>query len=251
MNFLSNTLINGVTSKDAKFFHVTTLGCNNLTFLNFHVSAPKTSINTDGIHIGRSTRVNITDTIIVTGDDCISIGDGSQQVYIKRVICENTHGISVGSLGRYSFEQPVSGIYVKNCTISNAMTGLRVKTWPASPVAMSASEIHYQDIILNNVGTPILIDQEYCPNNQCSMQTPSLVQLSHVSFDNIQGTSSTHLAVKLVCSGSHPCQDVRVGNIHLTYTGPEGPATSLCSNVKPIFSGVQIPALCVSSAQAS
>jgi len=55
---------------------VNVLGCNNITFTNFNIVAPATSPNTDGIHIGRSTHLNITHTNIATGDDCISLGDG-------------------------------------------------------------------------------------------------------------------------------------------------------------------------------
>jgi Endopolygalacturonase len=106
-----------VTSIDSKQFHVNLLGSKNLTFQRFSVKAPGHSPNTDGIHIGRSEEINIIDSNIMTGDDCISIGRGSRQVRITNVRCGHGHGISIGSLGKYEKEEPVSGIYVKNCTI--------------------------------------------------------------------------------------------------------------------------------------
>ncbi|KAK7820874.1 polygalacturonase, partial [Quercus suber] len=102
-----------------------------------------------------------------TGDDCISIGDGTQDVTIKQVTCGPGHGISIGRLGRYQNEQPVSGIRVVGATLSNTLNGVRIKTWPASPSGI-ASDIHFENVIMDNVGNPILIDQNYCPNNQCS-----------------------------------------------------------------------------------
>ncbi|XP_058218383.1 exopolygalacturonase-like [Rhododendron vialii] len=250
-NSVTNSVVRDITSKDSKNFHVNLLGCNNFSFQHFTISAPETSLNTDGIHIGRSTGVNITDTNIMTGDDCVSIGDGSQQINVERVTCGPGHGISIGSLGKYKGESPVVGVTVRNCTLTNTQNGVRLKSWPDSPAPGTASDMHFEDIIMNNVGNPVLIDQEYCPYNQCNLKNPSLVQISRVSFKKIRGTTSTKLAVKLVCSSSNPCQNVEVGDIDLTYTGKEGgAATSQCANIKPILSGNQNPATC-NSAQSS
>ncbi|KAM7492396.1 hypothetical protein LguiA_035317 [Lonicera macranthoides] len=244
LNFLTDAKIQDITSLDSKLFHVNVLGCKNLTFERFTISAPGDSPNTDGIHIGRSNGVSILDSNIKTGDDCVSIGDGSQQVTVEKVTCGPGHGISVGSLGKYKNEEPVVGIFVRNCTLTDTMNGVRVKTWPNSPTAGEASDMHFEDIIMNNVGNPVLIDQEYCPYNQCTKQVASRVKISKVSFKDIRGTSSSQLAVKIVCSKSLPCENVQIGNIDLAYSGKEGPATSECANVKPAFSGKQNPPTC-------
>ncbi|CBI28389.3 hypothetical protein VitviT2T_018075 [Vitis vinifera] len=240
-NFLTNSMVRDVTTKDSKQFHVNVLGCKNLSFYHFTVSAPEESLNTDGIHIGRSSGINITNTNIKTGDDCISIGDGSEQITIDQVTCGPGHGISVGSLGKYANEAPVVGIKVTGSTLTNTQNGIRVKTWPASPAGI-ASNMHFEDIIMNNVGNPILIDQEYCPYSQCKQQIPSRVKISDVTFKNIRGTSSTELAVKLVCSSGVPCQNVQLTDINLKFNG--GAPTSICKNVKPILGGVQQPRSC-------
>lgn len=246
-DFVTNSIVKDITTLDSKQFHMNVLGCKNITFQHVTVTAPGDSPNTDGIHIGRSNLVKIIDTTIQTGDDCVSIGDGSQQININGVNCGPGHGISVGSLGRYPNEQPVSGIFVKNCTITGAMNGVRIKTWPASP-AGSASDMHFEDITLDNVGNPIIIDQGYCPWNQCTAQVPSQIKISNVSFRRIQGTSSTQVAVKLACSSRFPCDQVEISDIDITYNGAGGPATSSCVNVKPIISGKQNPALCANGA---
>ncbi|KAJ7964743.1 Polygalacturonase [Quillaja saponaria] len=241
-NFITNSIIRDVTTKDSKNFHVNVLGCTNVTFQHFTVSAPENSINTDGIHIGRSTGINITNSNIATGDDCISLGDGSKQISVTNVKCGPGHGISVGSLGKYKGEEPVEGLLVRNCTIMNTLNGVRIKTWPSSPATGIATDMHFEDIIMINVSNPVLIDQEYCPWNQCNKGVASKIKISKVSFKNIRGTSATQQAVKLACSKGVPCEGVELADINLTFKG--GAATSACTNVKPRITGKQNPPAC-------
>ncbi|KAK4792358.1 hypothetical protein SAY86_022793 [Trapa natans] len=240
---VTNSKIQGITSLDSKLFHVNIINCNNVVFQSIIISAPENSLNTDGIHIGRSKGITISNARIKTGDDCVSIGDGSEQVRVEGVTCGPGHGISVGSLGKYQNEQPVIGINVRNCILTNTMNGVRVKTWPASPSGV-ASDLHFEGITMNNVSTPVLIDQQYCPYGNCQQMMPSKVKISKVSFKNIKGTSATPMAVRLVCSKGVPCQNVQVGDINLKYNGKDGSATSECSNVKPSLSGSLFPKIC-------
>ncbi|KAK7300974.1 hypothetical protein RJT34_11828 [Clitoria ternatea] len=168
--FVNNSIIRGITSKDSKYFHVNVFGCKNITFTNFKISAPADSPNTDGIHIGKSSKVKITYSKIGTGDDCVSLGDGSREVTILNVTCGPGHGISVGSLGKYQNEESVEDLIVKNCILKNTNNGLRIKSWPGTPIVSLASDLHFEDIIMINVSNPIIIDQEYCPWNQCTKQ---------------------------------------------------------------------------------
>ncbi|KAG8387221.1 hypothetical protein BUALT_Bualt03G0230700 [Buddleja alternifolia] len=238
-NKLTNSLIRDVTSLDSKLFHMNVLNCRKMTFQHVTINAPEESLNTDGIHIGRSSGINITDADIKTGDDCVSLGDGSQQVNIEKVTCGPGHGIAIGSLGRYRNEEPVVGITVRNCTITNTMNGVRVKTWPASPSSGIARDLHFDNIVMNNVSTPILIDQEYCPYNQCTQE------ISDVSFRNIRGTTANQVAVQLKCSRGNPCRNVELSNINLAYHGSSnGTATSECANVKPTLKGHLFPPVC-------
>uniref|UniRef100_A0A5B6Z8C6 Putative polygalacturonase-like n=1 Tax=Davidia involucrata TaxID=16924 RepID=A0A5B6Z8C6_DAVIN len=240
-NFITNGLIHDVTTLNSKNFHVNVLGCKNVTFQHFTVTAPGESPNTDGIHLGRSTGVNIIESTIKTGDDCISLGDGMRDMLIEKVTCGPGHGISIGSLGKFETEEPVSGITVRNCSLSNTQNGIRIKTWPSVPGRTTVSDFHVEDIIMDNVGYPIVIDQEYCPHNLCKLESPSKIKISNISYKNIRGTSSTKDVVKLNCSKGVPCENIEIGDIDLAYNGREGPASSTCANVHPKFSGKQNP----------
>jgi len=179
---ITNGLLHDITSLDSKMFHINIQNCQNIDLKNITIDASIVSLNTDGIHIGRSRRVNITEVDINTGDDCISLGDGSQHINIENVTCGLGHGISVGSLGKYRGEQPVVGITVRNCTLTNTTNGVRVKTWPNSYKGI-AHGLHFEDIIMNNVSNPIIIGQNYCPSNLCksSVSTLFLFRFVHLS----------------------------------------------------------------------
>ncbi|TYH09469.1 hypothetical protein ES288_A07G098300v1 [Gossypium darwinii] len=204
-DFLTNAMIQGITTKQ---FHVNVLGCKNITFE----------------HFTRSDGVNVLNTEIKTGDDCVSIGDGSKNLVINGVTCGPGHGISIGSLGLFKNEEPVDGVIVKNCTFINTSNGVRIKSWPdAEPV--TCSNIHFEDITMTNA-------------------EESKVKLSNISFKNIHGTSTLPEAVKIICSATLPCENVELADIEITHSGPTGPSVSQCSNVKPKISGKQNPAAC-------
>ena len=72
------------------------------------------------------------------------------------------HG-SIGSLGKYQDELEVKDVRVQNCTLVGTANGLRIKSWP-DKFPGAASDISFNDITMENVKNPIIIDQEY----QCS-----------------------------------------------------------------------------------
>ncbi|CAI8589571.1 unnamed protein product [Vicia faba] len=157
--FVNNSVITGITSKDSKNFHLMVYGCENITFDGVKVTTPADSTNTDGIHLGKSTDVKILNTDIATGDDCVSLGDGSRKVLIQNVNCGPGHGISVGSLGKFKNEDNVEGLRVKNCKMSDTDNGVRIKTWPFGPGTLTITDMRFEDITMNSVRNPIIIDQ--------------------------------------------------------------------------------------------
>ncbi|CAN6453377.1 unnamed protein product [Victoria cruziana] len=243
--FLKDTEVTGITSLNPKMFHIALLNNERITFHDVHIKAPEDSPNTDGIHIETSTGVKIMKSDIGTGDDCISIGHGNTDVYVESVNCGPGHGISVGSLGRYSYEKDVSGVTVKGCTITGTMNGVRIKSWQASPNSISARNMTFDNIIVKDVANPIIIDQNYCPFKlACAQQAPSRIMISDITFSNIKGTSTTPVAVSLSCSKAFPCKNVNLKEINLSYKGPGGPISSSCENVKATYSGTQVPDPC-------
>ena len=85
---------------------------------------------------------------------------------------------SIGSLGRRPDEEDVRGIFVTNCTLSDTTNGARIKTWHQSP-ELQASNIVYENIVMNNVRNPIFIDQNYGSKNKPGVKTFILIFQSY------------------------------------------------------------------------
>ncbi|XP_054817760.1 exopolygalacturonase-like [Prosopis cineraria] len=246
-DFITNGRVHHIHSIDSKSSHIVIFGCKNMNFTKIRISAPEDSPNTDGIKIGKSFGINITRTAISTGDDCIAMISGTRTVRISEVMCGPGHGISVGSLGRGDGEEDVEDIVVKNCTFDGTSQGVRIKTW-ANPLSkpLKAYNFLYEDIVMNNVRNPIIIDQQYCPFPRCYTQVSSQVEISKVRYKNIQGSSSSEEAITLNCSKDKPCQDITLEDINL-WPHPSSnlnKLTSSCSNVNGASYGKQNPPGC-------
>ncbi|KAH6780605.1 hypothetical protein C2S52_011842 [Perilla frutescens var. hirtella] len=233
-----SVVIRGISSRNSKMFHFQIHKATNLRVTNVNITAPAESPNTDGIHISNSWNVQIRDSLIGTGDDCVSLGDGSKNVNITGVTCGPGHGISIGSLGKYKGEEDVSGITVTKCHLMNTDNGLRIKTWAPSQSSTVVSNITFSDITLTNVMNPIIIDQHYCPDGDCNSNgEESSVQIKGVKYINIRGSSASEKAINMQCSETMPCKDVVFSRVELSYIsgnrGRQRPTTTVaaCSNI--------------------
>ncbi|KAF2298274.1 hypothetical protein GH714_021131 [Hevea brasiliensis] len=193
----NNIVISGLTSLNSQLYHIVINGCQNVKVQGVTVSASGHSPNTDGIHVQLSSGVTVLNSRIRTGDDCVSIGAGTTNLWIEKVACGPGHGISIGSLGKDLQEPGVQNVTVKSVTFTGTQNGLRIKSW-GRPSSGFARNILFQHAVMTNVQNPIVIDQNYCPdNNNCPGQE-SGVNISDVTYQDIHGTSATQVAVKLI-----------------------------------------------------
>ncbi|KAL9161286.1 hypothetical protein ABFS82_07G011300 [Erythranthe guttata] len=233
-----NAKIKSINFINSMGFHMHITQSYLIRLHSLTITAAENSPNTDGMHISKSNTVKVSRTHIRTGDDCVSIGQGSTNVTINQITCGPGHGISVGSLGKLPNEMDVLGLIVKNSTLIGTTNGIRIKTYPASGPSRAAGML-FKNIIMQNVKNPIIIDQNYGSDST----KPSLVKISDVIYDNIRGTTISPVAVNIVCSSKVPCQNVHLQNINLQLNGNQK-TTSTCANVKLGYTGLQFPPPC-------
>ncbi|KAI3775019.1 hypothetical protein L1987_49587 [Smallanthus sonchifolius] len=233
--------LNGLTHVNSPRVHITMTACNGVIVSNLHIIAPETSPNTDGINIASSTNINIRDSIIATGDDCIAISGGSSNIKISGIMCGPGHGISIGSLG-HGGNDVVENVDVRNCTMKKTLMGVRIKTYQGG--VGYAKKISFTGIKFDAVYNPIIIDQYYCDTDQQSCLTSKLaVKLSDITYRGIIGTSSMDNVINLSCSKTVACTNIVMDSVYITSAIPGRKVYGSCinahgraSHVKPYLS---------------
>ncbi|KAG2728280.1 hypothetical protein I3760_01G198100 [Carya illinoinensis] len=238
----NNIVVSALTSLNSQMFHIVVNGCQNVKIQAVKVIASGDSPNTDGIHVQSSSGVTILKTKIRTGDDCISIGPGTTNLWIENVACGPGHGISIGSLGKDLKEDGVQNVTVKTVIFTGTQNGVRIKSW-ARPSNGFARNILFQHIVMVNVQNPVLIDQNYCPDNKDCPGQVSGVKIRDVTYQDIHGTSATAVAVKFDCSSKNPCSRIRLENVKLTYKNKVAEAS--CVHAAGTSSGLVQPSGCL------
>ncbi|XP_057726250.1 probable polygalacturonase At1g80170 isoform X3 [Arachis stenosperma] len=242
-----NLKVKNLTLLNSQQMHLAFTSCMRVVASHLRVLAPPSSPNTDGVHISVCKGVEVRDTVIRTGDDCISIVRNSSRVWIRNITCGPGHGISIGSLGKSNVWEKAQDIYVNGAYLSNTDNGVRIKTWQGG--AGFASKITFQNILMENVSNPIIIDQYYCDSPKpCKNQT-SAVKVESISFINVQGTSATKEAIKFACSDTSPCEGLYLENISIVSASCSfiGNTSSYCWQAYGSTQGFVYPPSCLLS----
>ncbi|KAH9666594.1 putative polygalacturonase [Citrus sinensis] len=220
-----NLKVQNLRVVNSQQMHIAFTNCLRVVISNLEVIAPAESPNTDGIHISASRGVEVKNSIVGTGDDCISIVGNSSLIRIRNFACGPGHGISIGSLGKSNSSVRIHDIMVYGALISNTQNGVRIKTWQGG--SGSATNIQFLDVLMKNVSNPIIIDQYYCDSPvPCANQT-SAVKVENITFIHIKGTSATEEAIKFACSDDSPCEGLFLEDVQLvSHSG--GIAKSFC-----------------------
>ncbi|XP_038699689.1 polygalacturonase-like [Tripterygium wilfordii] len=238
----NNIVIAGLTSLNSQLFHIVINDCHNVKVQGVKVSAAGNSPNTDGVHVQGSTDVTILNSKIATGDDCVSVGPGTTNLWIENIACGPGHGISIGSLGKDFQEAGVQNVTVTSVQFIGTENGVRIKSW-GRPSNGFARNILFQHCTMTNVDNPIVIDQNYCPDEKNCPGQASGVKISDVAYLDIHGSSATEVAVKLDCSKKYACSGIKMEDVKLTYKNQVAHAS--CVNADGSSSGIVEPSSCL------
>ncbi|CAO2837464.1 unnamed protein product [Amaranthus hypochondriacus] len=238
----NNIEIKGISSLNSQLYHIVINNCKNVQVQAVKIRATGNSPNTDGIHVQFSSDVTIFNTNIKTGDDCVSIGPGTKNLWIERIACGPSHGISIGSLAKDEDEEGVQNVTVKTAVISYSTTGVRIKSW-GRPSNGFVQGVVFQDILMRYVWNPIIINQNYCPHNKNCPGQDSGIEIKDVKYQNIRGSSLSKVAMTFDCSATNPCKEIKLQNVNLKYI--DGEAQSYCQNALGNVYGLISPTSCL------
>ncbi|XP_050380201.1 probable polygalacturonase At1g80170 [Argentina anserina] len=208
-----NLKVRNLMIVNSQKMHLAFTNCMRVVASHLQVIAPATSPNTDGIHISVSKGVEVKDSIIRTGDDCISIVSNSSRIRIVNIVCGPGHGISIGSLGKSNSWSQVRDVIVDTAFLSNTDNGVRIKTWQGG--SGFASNIAFRNVVMDNVSNPIIIDQYYCDSQLPCLNQTLAVKVENISFMHVKGTSATEEAIRFACSDDSPCEGLYLENVQL------------------------------------
>ncbi|KAH8518279.1 hypothetical protein H0E87_000215 [Populus deltoides] len=209
----SSVKVKGLTIKNSQQMHFVISKSASVRISQVSVSAPGDSPNTDGIHITQSTNVVLQDCKIGTGDDCISIVNGSSGIKMKRIYCGPGHGISIGSLGKDNSTGIVAKVVLDTAFIRETTNGVRIKTWQGGNGYVRG--VRFENVRMDNVDNPIIIDQFYCDSPASCQNKTSAVKISEIMYRNISGTTKSEKAMTFACSDSVPCSNIVLSNVNL------------------------------------
>ncbi|KAF6993440.1 hypothetical protein CFC21_010332 [Triticum aestivum] len=229
----NNLTVENIQLLNSQQIHMSVEDCRDVLLKGITITAPGDSPMNDGIHIARTKDIQVLDCDIKTGDDCMSIETGTENLYASRITCGPGHGISIGSLGDDNSEARVSNVTVYKAHLSGTTNGVRMKSWQGGKGY--ATDVTFEDITMEDVHNPIIIDQNYCTSPKSCKKQTSAVEFSNIRFKDIRGTSATKEAIKLDCSDTVPCRDILLQDVKLTFHDrghkhKHASATSVCNN---------------------
>ncbi|KAK4791545.1 hypothetical protein SAY86_031958 [Trapa natans] len=229
--------VKGLTIRNSQQMNFVISRCDSVRISQVLVSSPGDSPNTDGIHITESTNVILQDSKIGTGDDCVSIVNASSNIRMKRIYCGPGHGISIGSLGKDNSTAVVSKVVLDTAFLRETTNGLRIKTWQGGSGYVRA--IRFENVQMQDVANPIIIDQFYCDSpTECKNQT-SAVKISQIMYRNITGTTTSEKAMKFACSDTVPCSNIVLSNVNLERY--DGTVETYCNSAEGFGYGIVHP----------
>ncbi|XP_011006003.1 PREDICTED: probable polygalacturonase At1g80170 [Populus euphratica] len=229
--------VTGLTIKNSQQMNFVISKSASVRISKVSVSSPGDSPNTDGIHITQSTNVVLQDCKIGTGDDCISIVNGSSAIKMKRIYCGPGHGVSIGSLGKDNSTGIVTKVVLDTALIRETMNGVRIKTWQGGNGYVRG--VRFENVRMDNVDNPIIIDQFYCDSPKSCQNQTSAVRISEIMYRNISGTTKSAKAMKFSCSDTAPCSTIVLSNVNLEKEA--GTVETYCNSAEGFGYGIVHP----------
>jgi polygalacturonase len=218
----SGLTFNDLTMRHGGHFAVLINGCTNVTADHFKVL---TSTDRDAWNIISTTNVTIANSDIQGNDDAIvfksdyALGAKLPNGHVR---VSDTHA-SAGCCNALMFGSETCGDFTdyqfERITITGAnKSGLGMVSMDGANI----SDVHYRDITMTNVASPIM--QKIGTRRRCG-NSPGVGHISNITYDNITGTgksSPQYTPTLWGESGGNRISNVTFNNVNITVPGGHG-----------------------------
>ncbi|KAK3327514.1 polygalacturonase-like protein [Cercophora scortea] len=226
----TNIFIDGITWRQAQFWHTFVAHSQNVTMTNLDMNTTSHSqykaVNTDGVDTWNSRDVRIANWTVGCGDDCISVKGNSTNIHVSNITCYSSGGMCVGSMGSNAGQPDyVDNVVFEDVQLYRSSNAAWIKTYPGSG---HVRNVTFRNIHFENVNQPIYVTSCIYSYQNCDS---SRLAISNVRWENITGTSRYNVAAAIHCSSSAPCTDFSFSGIDIKPMNG-GSAKTLCSNIK-------------------
>ncbi len=236
LNNCSNVTFHGITGQNSASWQFHPYFSKNVRFLDLSINAPKDSPNTDAIDPEACDGVDIVGCKFSVGDDCIAIKSGKMYIgqkyktpanhhTIRNCLMQFGHGaVTLGS----EMAGGVKNLTVKQCIFYATDRGLRIKTRRGRGKDAVIDGVTFQNILMDNVLTPIVINMWYncCDPDRYSEYNTTREKLpvdhrtpylGEFCFKNMV-CKNCHVAAAY-CDGlpEQPIKKIELSNIQFTY----------------------------------
>ncbi len=164
-----NVTMHGFTAKNSPSWNFHPFHCENVSFYQLFIQAPKDSPNTDAIDPEACDGVQIIGCRFSVGDDCIAIKSGKIDLAkryqwpadhhtVRNCLMEFGHGaVTLGS----ETAMGIRNLTVEQCRFHATDRGLRIKTRRGRGRDCNITGVAFENIRMDAVKTPVVINMWY------------------------------------------------------------------------------------------
>ncbi|PMD24596.1 glycoside hydrolase family 28 protein [Hyaloscypha hepaticicola] len=216
---------------DSPTFHLVFNSVSNMEAYHITIRGPSLG-GTDGIDVACTDNCYLHDIEVTNRDECISVKSPSQNVLIEDVYCNQSSGMSIGSLtADADTAAAISNITMRNIYIHQCTQMLMIKTFPGGTGATG----YVKDSVFENFwayDTTYGLDIDQYWESHTTPNTGA-VALSGLTFKNWTGTVDNGLSRgPIVIGGSNvvPLTDIMLSDFSM-WTVNENKILNQCKNV--------------------
>ncbi|KAH7379816.1 pectin lyase fold/virulence factor [Cadophora sp. MPI-SDFR-AT-0126] len=229
-----NIAIHDMIFVDSPTFHLVFNSVSNMEAYHITVHGPNLG-GTDGIDVICTDNCYMHDIEVTNRDECISVKSPSNNLLIEDIICNQSGGMSIGSLTAditdLSTAAAVSNITMRNIYTYQCTQMLMIKTYPGGSGAVG----YVKDSLFENFwayDTTYALDIDQYWYNHLTPNTGAIA-LSSLTFSNWTGTmnkGSSRGAIVIRGSDQVPARDITLSNFNM-WTVNGKTVVNQCKNV--------------------